>query len=253
MMNKNDDGYIVVETIGAFIPFTLLIVSILSLVNIITLQARVHYAMTQAAITISMYCYALEAIGIADSLSELDSKSLDATAGINSFKNNITDVLSGIDDLMGSGGSDASNRSFGSLELEVGDPKDVLQKLLNFGTDAAVDMLFEQLARPLVGRYLANGNMTGDEYLRSVGVTSKQSSFVNAEGLGALRFFRLNITSLSSSALIDKDGNVRLVVEYEVEYTFGGLPLPFRPTLRITQSAITKAWLNGSGEGYNYG
>ncbi|MCL2202230.1 MAG: hypothetical protein FWB75_09715, partial [Oscillospiraceae bacterium] len=60
-MKKDDRGHIAVETVCAFIPFVLLVVSILSLVNIVVLQARVHYALTQTAKTLSVYCYTLEA------------------------------------------------------------------------------------------------------------------------------------------------------------------------------------------------
>lgn len=54
-MGKNENGYITVETLGTFLPFVLLVVSILSLVNIVTAQTRVHYALTQTANAISVY------------------------------------------------------------------------------------------------------------------------------------------------------------------------------------------------------
>ncbi|MCL2813906.1 MAG: hypothetical protein FWD23_04840 [Oscillospiraceae bacterium] len=50
-----ENGYITIETLGTFLPFVFLVVSILSLVNIVTVQTRVHYALTQAANTISVY------------------------------------------------------------------------------------------------------------------------------------------------------------------------------------------------------
>ena len=45
-MKRDENGYIVVETIGCFVLFVFLMTSILSLINIVTLQARVHYALT---------------------------------------------------------------------------------------------------------------------------------------------------------------------------------------------------------------
>jgi hypothetical protein len=75
------------------------------------------------------------------------------------------------------------------------------------------------------------------------------NSATGAVGLQALEFNQADGGG-RVSALLDSDGNVRLTVQYEVEYTFGGLPLPFTPTLKITQTAVTKAWLNGSGKGY---
>jgi len=196
-MTKNDQGYIVVETVGTFIPFLLLVISVLSLVNIVTLQARVHKALTQAACTVSMYSYVLYVTGVTD---KMDS------------------VFEGIESLSKGHGNDGN-----------GDPKQIIQNIANFGVGQVQSLAAEQLVRPLLNRYLANGEMTGDEYLRSVRV-------VNFE--------------FGNSAIVDRNGNIKLTVNYEVEYTFGALRLPFGPTLRITQTAVTKAWQSGSGEGY---
>ena len=61
-MKRDQGGYIVVETIACFTLFVFLMMSILSLINIVTVQARVHYAITQAAETLSMYSYTLDAM-----------------------------------------------------------------------------------------------------------------------------------------------------------------------------------------------
>jgi len=77
MKAKDNGGYIVVETVCGFIPFVLLVVSILSLVNIVTLQSRIHYALTQAAITLSVYCYTLEVTGVSEKMSAIDNEAHD--------------------------------------------------------------------------------------------------------------------------------------------------------------------------------
>jgi hypothetical protein len=136
---------------------------------------------------------------------------------------------------------------YGWGEEIAGDPKAALQLMMNYGVNELRNKIFEELARPLVGRYLANGNISGDAYLRSAGVMNKQSG---KTGLEALEFYQFSNIGLGNSVLLDRDGNVKLTVEYEIMYTFGGLPLPFRPTLRITQTVVTKAWLNGSRKGY---
>jgi hypothetical protein len=125
----------------------------------------------------------------------------------------------------------------------------VVGLIASYAAEELRSKLFEELVRPLVGRYLANGDMSGDEYLRSVRVVNRDSS---AAGLSALEFYNAGNLGTGNSVLIDMDGNVKLIVTYEVEYTFGALPLPFGPTLQITQTAVTKAWTNGSGEGYQW-
>lgn len=247
-MRKDENGYIVVETLGTFIPFVLVVVSILSLVNIVTLQSRVHYALTQAANTLSMYSYTLEVMGIANDLTELDNKASRVTKEADAMKADINAILTGIDSLSFGDvkvhGEAAVNRTYDWVERSVDDPKETLQLIMNFGLNEGRNALFAELVSTLVGRYLSNGDMTGDEYLKSVNVIG---------GLKGLEFydfdtFDLNSTGANDSILIDKDGNVKLVVRYEIKYKLGALPLPLK--LEVTQTVKTKAWLNGSGKGY---
>jgi len=254
-MTNDQNGYIVVETVGAFVPFVLLVVSILSLVNIVALQARMHYALTQAANTLSMYSYVLEVTGVANDLTALDNKAYRVASKVNAIRDDVGTVLTGLEsfpDVAGviEHGGSAVNRVYSWGEEAAGDPKRALQDLMSFGLDELRNQLFEVLVRPLVGRYLANGEMSGDEYLRSERVVKTSGGSVRQEGLSALEFHRWGNLGLGNSVMIDRNGDVRLVVYYEVEYTFGGLRLPFKPTLKITQTAVTKAWLNGSGKGY---
>jgi len=244
-MQKDEKGYIVVETVCSFIPFVLLVISILSLVNIVTLQARVHNALTQAAKTLSVYSYLLEVTGVANDLTALDNKASNVARGANDLLGDLNSVMSGIDTLAGA--RQAVDRVHGWGEAAMGNPGEVSSQLLSFTVNELRNQVFETMVRPLVGRYLMNGDMTGDEYLQNMRVVN---SHTGATGLDALEFYRFSNLGLGNSVLIDKDGNVRLTVEYEVEYTFGVLPLPFNPTLRITQTAVTRAWLNGSGRGY---
>lgn len=212
-MRKDENGYIVVETVGTFIPFVLLVISILSLVNIVTLQARVHNALTQAANTLSMYCYVLKAIDAADDLAMLDEKA-------SGFKETIGSVLDGIE-LLSKGKKHSENNSI--------DPKAMVQSFANYGINELRTHVTAELVEPMVKKYLANGEMSGDEYLSSVRVES---------------------FDLTDCVLIDRNNNVRLTAEYEIEYTFGALRIPFGPTLKVKQTVVTKAWLGGSGEGY---
>jgi hypothetical protein len=227
-MRKDDGGYIVVETVGTFIPFVLLVVSILSLVNIVALQARVHFALTQAANTLSMYCYVLNSIGVTDNLATLNNKATEAS-------NTINDVLSGINALSGKSGTgigSENNRLFDSLQKAAGDPEAMVKNMAGYGVESLRSQATAELVEPMVRRYLAGAGMSAEEYLSSV----KVANF-----------------NLTDCVLIDRNENVKLTAEYEVEYTFGTLRIPFGPTLKITQTVVTKAWLGGSGEGYRSG
>jgi len=251
-MCEDESGHIVVETIGVFIPFVLLVVSILSLVNIVAVQARVHYALTQAANTLSMYSYALEAVGTSNILTTIDDKAYKVTREADAFKKDMNAVIDGFDSMSNiggalEGGNNTVNRVYGWGEEIVGNPKAALQLLMNYGLNELRGLAFDELVRPLVGRYLANGDVTGEMYLSGAGVVNRHTG---TTGLNALEFYNHRTPGLGNSVMIDREGNVKLTVEYEIMYTFFGLPLPFNPTIRITQTVVTKAWLNGSGKGY---
>ena len=231
-MPKDENGYIVVETVGTFIPFVLLVVSILSLVNIVSLQARVHNALTQAAGSISMYCYILNATGAADTLMTIGGKA-QATA------ESISAVMSGIETLSGDNSPSAgevydgneSRRTLTVIGETVDDFKTIIQNFTAYEINELRNLAAAAMVRPMIGRYLAGDGMTFDEYLGSAGVVSFE---------------------IADCEVIDRNGDVKLTAEYEIEYTFGALKLPFGPTLKVTQTVVTKAWLGGSGEGYRW-
>ena len=98
-MRRDERGYIVVETIGSFLLFVLAVTSILSLINIVAVQARVHYAITQAAQTVSMYCYVLDVTGAADHLVASAGQAQTVQVESDAFKENLNGLLDGLESL----------------------------------------------------------------------------------------------------------------------------------------------------------
>lgn len=247
-MRRDERGYIVVETVGSFLLFVLAVTSILSLINIVAVQARVHYAITQAAQTVSMYCYTLDVTGVADHLVNSAGQAQTVQVESDAFKENLNGLLDGLESLepdqVGAKGEAVLNQVEGWADDTSSDPKATLQLLLNYGLQEGESTLFEQLIRPLVGRYLANGDMSGDEFLKAFHVS---------EGLD---FYDFSLTSLTpsganDSTLLTADGDVKIAVQYDVDYTFGALLMPTgTPKLHVSQVVLTKAWLGGKGEGY---
>ena len=251
-MAKDDRGYIVLETISAFLLFTLLVVAILSLISIVTVQARIHSALTQTCQTISMYSYVLDLSGAAPHIQNNSAKSGAVQGQIDTFKSNVNGLLDGIESLkpdqVGEKGEAVLNQAWAGIDYAVSDPKSMIQYVLNYGLSQAGSMAFGELVRPLVGRYLTNGELSADQYLKNYGVVG---------GLEGLEFYSFDTFDLSSSGandslLLDANGNVKIVVQYDVAYSFGALILPFEePKLHVTQEVVTKAWLGGDGEGYH--
>ena len=251
-MRKDQNGYIVVETIGCFVLFVMLMGVILSFINVVTLQARVHYAITQAAQTLSMYCYAFETMGVADEMMQISETNEKFEASADEFKGNINGVIDGImnlsPDQIGASGEAAIDQASGWASAIEADPKAALQNVIQYGIGEVGKKSFEMLVlQPLVGRYLANGGVSGDEYLKRFGVE---------DGVKGLDFYDfstldLNTTGNNDSVLLTSDGNVKICVSYDVSLRFFDAVVPFaEPKLHITQEAITRAWLGGRGEGY---
>ncbi|WP_195986084.1 hypothetical protein [Clostridium sp. D33t1_170424_F3] len=254
-MKEDEKGYIVVETATAFMLLVLLMVSILSLVNIVTVQSRIHYALTQAAETVSLYSYTLEVTGMAESIKNNAEKAEQVNSG--QISKNINELLDGLKSLSENqtAGKNTAVQVKDWVENAAQSPKQTIQLMLNYGLKEMGDAAFSALIRPLVGRYLDNGSQSGDDYLKAFHVSG---------GLKGLEFYSFDPSAVLKnpdggaglqagarhSTLMDSNGDVWLTVNYEIDYTFGALPLPFEPKLKISQTVKTKAWLGGDGEGY---
>lgn len=250
-MRKDENGYIVVETVGAFLLLVLLMLSILSLVNIVAVQARIHYALTQAAESMSMYSYVLDVTGLSEPMRNNAQKAGAVQGEINTFAQNIGQVMDGIqslsfNDQVKDSGKAVVTQVQGWVNNTQEDPKQTVKYLINYALYKGTSIGFAELMRPLVGHYLSNGTQSGDEYLKSMRVIG---------GLDGLEFYNgFNLANpVKESTLLDGNGYLWLRVTYNIDYTFGALPLPWggkEPKLEVTQTVVTKAWLGGSGKGY---
>ncbi len=297
-MRKQNGGYIVIETILAFIPFTICIICILSLINVVVIQARVHNAMTQAATAISMYSYTLEVTGIAGTLNTIGSKASEVQKDEDTLKKDVNEVISGIQSLKTSdisgdvqsisgdahnatssiidnpvagisqlmnlkdsassftkniqnikksanqvyqGGKNTATDVVGIGKKVKNDPKGTAQNVANYGINEGLKWGFSELVRPLIGRYLAIGNQSGDEYLKTYGVVG---------GLSGIRFydfstFNVGVIGNNDTTLLDENDNIKIVAEYDIENKFTKIKFPY-DKIHIVQVVKTKAWRSGS-------
>lgn len=231
-MKRDEKGYIVVETLGCFLLFTFLMISILSLINIVTLQARMHYAITQAAETVSMYAYTLELTGVSDELTASAAKAEVRKKQVDEIRANIDTVFRTLENLQFSEAQQAVNATGKQLDALASefadDPKGLLQDFLNLGFQEGLSETMGELLEPLIMHYLSNGE---------------------ARGLDFLEQYQVQELEFDDCVLLSSEENVTVAVQYTVNYTFGALPLPFGE-LSMRQQTTTKAWLNGQGEGY---
>ena len=231
----------------------------MSLINIVTVQTRIHYALTQAAETLSMYSYLLETLGVADHLVASAEKSEAVVQQGEELIGNINTVISSLKNLDIEGIDESAGAVYdqvsGFVDTAAKNPEEILQGLLNYGVQELSSAALGACVRPLVGWYLTNGSQSGDDYLREAHVIG---------GLDGLSFYtrdsvgfdtdsdQLVVVTDQKSRFLDSGENIKLVVQYQIDYTFGTLPLPFGE-LEVTQEVMTKAWLNGYGDGYQDG
>lgn len=248
-MKDDQKGYIVVETAMAFTLFVFFVTSILTLINVVAVQARVHHAVSQAAIAVSMYDYSFHVAGLDDDIVTIVKQADELKSDYDSFMGNVDTVMDSLDalsqgdvtnvDISGAEGAagEAYDQASQWVDTAVNDPKTMVKSLLGLAANEASKEAFGALVRPVVGRYLTNGSQSGDEYLKSMRVV---------DGLDGL-----DLTPVESdSAFLDADGNVVITVSYQIDFGFGALPLPFTE-LNVVQTVKTKAWLGGAGDGYS--
>lgn len=234
-MGKRDGGYIVVETTVSFMLLVLLMVSILSLINVTVVQARVHYALTQTANELSMYSYVIDALGLTKDIKALDKtgqevqKTIDGVLndldtiehGITTVPSNTTEFFDNLDAVQ-----DAVSSLSGTAQTMIENPKETFVNVVRYGMDRGKNWGMQELVmRPMLDKYLRNGSQSARDFLESYGIKDE--------------------LDLSKSVFIDSNGDITLVASYEIDYTFGILPLPFTK-LYIEQTVKTKAWLGGA-------
>jgi len=236
-VSKDEKGYIVVETIGSFMLFTLLMISILSLINIVTIQTRVHYALTQTANELSMYSYVLDALGLSDEIKALHKTSIALQGDIDQIIEDLDTIQTGTTSLIGNQSDffnnlDAVVDAVGSLSNTtkgmIENPQETFINLVRYGLDKGKNKAIQEFVlRPMLGKYLHNGEQDADTFLVANGVS---------DGLGSI--------VLEKSIFIDDKGDITVVASYNIDYIFGALPLPFGG-IQVEQTAKTKAWLGG--------
>lgn len=250
-MRGDERGAILIEFVGAYLIFFLLIFSVLALVNVISVMARVQNAAAQAANTLSMYSYVLRSSGLDERVAAYPATGIAKPVpdGAEAYVDKIREGLGALNGL-----SMSSSITSGSFHWEAvtvdfytdggdwGRPGAVFQMVADLGLGEMKNAGFYKLgtgAQRLLLHYLANGSATGEEYLdgfrvRIPEVRGFMSPFDNM---------------LNASALIGLDGELRLTVSYDMDYTFFGLPLPIK-RLDLFHTVMTEPWLGGSGEGY---
>lgn len=251
---KNENGAIVIEATISLSVFVFVIFTILSVVNICYIQARINFALNSAAKEISQYTYLYYALGAdevqagwyEDTSEERDLAS-DTISGVSDF----LDTVSGIENNAASGDFDALISQLNTIANGEDESVNAVKDLVNQYSDKIKDdpkqFLFgmaklagteiAEVAKVYLAEIIAeafmNKNLVGntddtmDAYLKRHNVV---------DGKDGLDF---SGSSMMAYGVSDK---IQLMVTYDVE-VIKLLNIDFKFTL--SQCSQTASWGNG--------
>jgi hypothetical protein len=236
---KSESGAVVVEAAISLSTFMFLIVTLLSIVNICIVQARIGVALNETAEEVSEYLYIYGLTGINEIQEKLYSDSSDTASQISDLETALTDGIKSIQEF-GSGGSDLSDTidevqedgsNFMSVVEQISNTEDKsawVKSLIKAGEnelfEAGKGYACGAIVKGLMVKHLTGGSDTScDANLKHMGVVN---------GLSGLN---LNRSSFYTNGTED----VTLICSYDVK-----LLTLLRKDIKFhfVQCAKTKAW-----------
>lgn len=258
--HRREHGVITIEATISLSTFMFAIVTVLSIVNIFIVQAKISNAINLTAKELSQYSYLYSLTGFSKSEAELHQAGQEGTESINSIltdvntvyneieklgetgnetPNNVDDIMAAWDSVAGS--AETIESSAGSIESTIMDiakePKGLMFGIAKMAASETLELGKSKLIAAPLSKALVQKHLVSEEdgsveaYLKSLGVVP------DAYGsyLGGLDF--------SESTLFPYGSNeITVNVTYDVK-VIPLLPLDF--TFHFNQTAKTNGWLAG--------
>jgi hypothetical protein len=220
-------GSVTVEAAIVVPAFLCVIISIVFLLKAVYIREIIQHAIDEAARELSTYSYVSYAAGLNDLHDSIDSS---LNQGSKTFDTHVSSILDSYRDL---------NSVFGALNTIREISSNPLGELKNIVCKVS-DNVFEDIKTEnmipiidmLVKKHLSYGEIQETE-TEMVDDDLKKLNISN--GFDGLDFSKSRI-------LKDEDKNIEIVVEYVLKLP---LPLNVLPEMRVTQKAVSKAWLGG--------
>ena len=261
---EKERGSVTIEAIISLSAFMFAIVTMMTIVNICIVQAKIAYAINTTAKEISQYSYLYALTGINDregevaesgrvqtqDLQNVLTKTNEAFNEIQNLGsstapqsvNDIDDILSAWDDVKGGVNNvmDAGSSIKSSIENIAKDPKSLMFGIAKIGATETFDLFKSRLiaaplAKVMCKKHLVDekdGNV--DAYLKKLGVIPNSSgSYIDGLDFSKSTLFPYGTPEIKVS------------VSYDVKV----IPLlPINSKFHFNQSAITRGWFAGDVE-----
>ncbi len=223
---KNESGSVTVEATISLSAFMFAIVTLLTIINICIVQARISYAINTTAKEISQYSYLYALTGLNASQSELESAGKEDTLPLDNVFNDINAMYNEIENLGSTGLSTESNID------DISAKWDSISGSLENMKDEKSKLIMEPLAKAMCKKHLVStkeGDV--DAYLKSLGV--------RPDATGS---YYKGIDYNGSTLFPNGSNEIKICVSYDVK-VIALLPIDF--SFHFEQTAITNGWLAG--------
>ena len=252
--NKSEKGAIVVEATIALTAFIFAIYTILSIVDICYIQAKISIALDAAAEDLSQYSYLYYRFGIDNLQSELHEGTDESRAMVSDTISGIGSLMDNMDDIQGSVNTSDMTVDFDNLSSALNDTSHTLGDLSD-----NVNQYAAALAEDPKGFIIGMGRLAADELSGQVNSWLGQAmgkafmkrnlkSFATDDADTFLRRYRVKngLAGLDFSGTqlmtYGVSNTIQLVCTYEVEVV---RLLNFDYSIKFRQCAKTSAWGNG--------
>ena len=260
---REERGSVTIEATISLSAFMFAIVTILTIVNICIVQAKMSYAINATAKEISQYSYLYSLTGLNDSQKNLYEKGKLQTEDAENVLKNVNTAYNemqklgnkdyqGVDDIQGimdawddTKGSvdtiaDSGSAIMSSLEDIAKDPKKLMFGIAKIGASDTYDLAKSKLIAAPLSKVMCRKHLVDEKdgdveaYLRKLGVVPG----ANGKYIDGLDFGKSLLFPYGTS-------EIRVSVSYDVKV----IPLlPINSKFHFTQSAITHGWFAGDME-----
>lgn len=254
---RDESGSVTVEATISLSAFMFAIVTILTIVNICVVQAKMSIAVNATAKELSHYSYLYSLTGIPGSQAKIGEAAGQTEEKINGVLSDVNTVFTEIQnigkddreeaqDITGmlnglKGSYDNISEAGGSLKEQLEelakDPKGVAMGLVKIAATDGWNLATSRLIAAPLSKGLCKKNLVSEKngdieaYLKHLGVVPD----ANGSYLDGLDFSK-------STLFPDGSNEIRVTVSYDVK-VIALLPIDF--SFHFTQTAVTHGWLSG--------
>ena len=236
---KSESGYIMIEAATTMIIFMAALLLLINMTRVFTVHNKIQFAINSAANNIAAYSYLYTISGAQAGVNQLKADGESYMEKLNTVTGFLKETSAAVaafrsgektsvdyDEVVAWKGNleDAVDAAKNPKDLAIG----IMYTLVLKGEQKLADESMKLIARPITKGYLKQGDMSADDYLKSMGIE------------GGLDFSGSHYLADPNQKIVD------IVVTYEIEMPYFKF-FKLDPKLKVVNRATACAWLDGDG------